>query len=141
MKLELKNKLLIIVLLFTSFLYSQDKEFEYVTSTNDGTEFYVLVEKTKSEHTNSKTEFWLKTIFPIKSHKNKKGQLVKTGGEVLLQYITLDCIDKVYDSESGVLYDRHGKAKSTYISPEFHQRIIPNTIMENIHYDVCSLQF
>ncbi len=115
------KKILPIILLFiiSSKSFSQNDEFQYVTSAKDGTEVYLYFERDN----NGTKEFWLKIINPIKTIKNKKGQLIKSGGDSSVQFYKLDCSEKRYSTSDGVIYDRNGAPPG---SPDIRSRGSPS---------------
>ncbi len=71
--------ILLSILLFVNVSYSQSNEdFNYVTTSIDGVEFYVYIEK----DTDYTKEIWVKGLTPTKTIKNKKGKYVTVGGAI-----------------------------------------------------------
>lgn len=129
--------------LFTAFLlivfsksFSQNDEFQYVTSAKDGTEIYLYFEKGNDDI----KEFWLKIINPTKTVKNKKGQLIKTGGDSNVQFYKLDCSEKRYSTSDGVIYDRNGKIIQKIYIDSYDDKIIPGTVMNAVYRYVCETE-
>ncbi|QSW89945.1 hypothetical protein J0383_03790 [Flavobacterium endoglycinae] len=130
-------------ILFTAFLlivfsksFSQTDEFQYVTSGQDGTEVYLFFERDNDGY----KEFWLKLVSPTKTVKNKKGKLIKTGGDSTLQFYKLDCSEKTYSTSDGVIYNRNGEAiKKIYIN-SYDDKIIPGTILSAVYKFVCEIE-
>ncbi|WP_149208049.1 surface-adhesin E family protein [Flavobacterium johnsoniae] len=113
--------------------FSQSDEFQYVTSAKDGTEIYLYFEKGNDDI----KEFWLKIINPTKTVKNKKGQLIKTGGDSSVQFYKLDCSEKRYSTSDGVIYDRSGKVIQKIYTDSYDDKIIPGTVMSSVYRYVC----
>jgi hypothetical protein len=113
--------------------FSQSDEFQYITSTKDGSEVYLYFER---DHEGNK-EFWLKVINPTKTVKNKKGQLIKTGGDSSIQFYKLDCSEKRYSTSDGVIYDRNGKVIQKIYTDSYDDKIIPGTILSAVYRYVC----
>lgn len=125
------KKILLTILLFTIYTksFSQNDEFQYVTSTKDGTEIYLYFEKDND----GIKEFWLKMINPIKTVKNKKGKLIKTGGDSSVQFYKLNCSEKRYSTSDGVIYDREGKVIQKIYSDSYDDKIIPGTVLSAVY--------
>ena len=130
-------------ILFTAFLlivfsksFSQTDEFQYVTLGQDGTEVYLFFERDNDGY----KEFWLKLVSPTKTVKNKKGKLIKTGGDSTLQFYKLDCSEKTYSTSDGVIYNRNGEAiKKIYIN-SYDDKIISGTILSAVYKFVCEIE-
>lgn len=129
------KKILYTILFFILYSksFSQNDEFQYVTSTKDGTEIYLYFEKDND----GIKEFWLKIIHPIKTAKNKKGKLIKTGGESILQFYKLNCSEKRYSTSDGVIYDRNGKVIQNIYTDSYDDKVIPGTVMSAVYRYVC----
>jgi len=129
------KKILLTILLFTFYgeSFSQNDEFQYVTSTKDGTEIYLYFEKDND----GIKEFWLKMINPIKTVKNKKGKLIKTGGDSSVQFYKLNCSEKRYSTSDGVIYDREGKVIQKIYINSYDDKIIPGTVLNVVYRYVC----
>lgn len=133
----MKQKLLIIIFfIITCKSFSQNDEFQYVTSSKDGTEVYLYFEKGNDQI----KEFWLKIIDPTKTVKNKKGQSIKTGGDSIVQFYKLDCSEKRYSTSDGVLYDRNGKVVKKIYVDSYDDKIIPGTILSAVYRYVCETE-
>lgn len=128
----MKKILLILILLFTSKIYSQNNDFVYVTSAKDGTEVYV---KQEDEVFNTK-HFWIKMTNPVKKVKSKSGKYIKSGGGYTMQFMKLDCSDKTYSTSDGVMYNTSGKVVRE-VFDLYNERVIPGSIMEGIYNYVC----
>ena len=129
------KKILLTILFFiiSSKSFSQDDEFQYVTSTKDGTEVYLYFERDND----GTKEFWLKIINPIKKIKNKKGKLIETGGDSSVQFYKLNCSDKRYSTSDGVIYDRNGKVIQKIYIDSYDDKIIPGTVLSAVYRYVC----
>jgi len=132
------KKILPIILLFiiSSKSFSQNDEFQYVASAKDGTEVYLYFERDN----NGTKEFWLKIINPIKTIKNKKGQLIKSGGDSSVQFYKLDCSEKRYSTSDGVIYDRNGKVSQKIYIDSYNDKIIPGTVLSAVYRYVCETE-
>lgn len=132
------KKILPIILLFiiSSKSFSQNDEFQYVASAKDGTEVYLYFEKENGDI----KEFWLKIVNPIKTGKNKKGKLIKTGGGSSVQFYKLNCSEKTYSTSDGVIYDRNGEAIEKIYIDSYDDRIIPGTIMNAVYKYICETE-
>jgi len=116
--------------------FSQNEEFQYVTSTKDGSDVYLYFERDN----NGTKEFWLKIINPIKTIKNKKGQLIKSGGDSSVQFYKLDCSEKRYSTSDGVIYDRNGKVSQKIYIDSYNDKIIPGTVLSAVYRYVCETE-
>ena len=132
----MKKILLIILFIISSKSFSQNDEFQYVTSTKDGTEIYLYFEKDND----GVKEFWLKMINPIKTVKNKKGKLIKTGGDSSVQFYKLNCSEKRYSTSDGVIYDREGKVTQKIYIDSYDDKIIPGTVLSAVYRYVCETE-
>lgn len=134
----MKKVLIILCLLFATISYSQNEDgFEYIGDSNDGTQYFVKIEKINF---NSK-DTWLKWIEPTKTVKNKKGKYVKIGGGHTLMAVKFYCEDKIYESTDCYVYDRNGNLKShidmSNFRDKYEERIIPGTHIESVFNHVC----
>lgn len=126
----------ILLCIISSKSFSQNDEFQYVASAKDGTEVYLYFEKDND----GTKEFWLKIINPIKTLKNKKGKLIKTGGDSTIEFYKLNCSDKTYSTSDGVVYNRNGEViRKIYINA-YDDRIIPGTIMSGVYKYICEIE-
>lgn len=125
---------LLLFLLFFSSTYSQSDEFTFIGSTNDGDEYYVLIQKTNSYS----TELWLKKSIPIKTIKNKSGKLIKIGGGYELTYITIKCDDITYNIGEYINYYKNGNIKSSGNIDSYDNKVVPGTIISSVFKYVCS---
>ncbi|QLC65554.1 hypothetical protein LPB248_04375 [Flavobacterium sp. LPB0248] len=132
------KKILFTILLFIVYSrsFSQNDEFQYVTSAKDGTEIYLYFEKDND----GTKEFWLKMINPTKTGKNKKGQLIKTGGDSSVQFYKLDCTEKRYSTSDGVIYDRNGKVLQKIYIDSYNDKVMPGTVMSAVYKFVCEIE-
>jgi len=132
------KKILFTILLFIVYSksFSQNDDFQYITSTKDGTEIYLYFEKDND----GTKEFWLKMINPTKTAKNKKGQLIKSGGDSSVQFYKLDCSEKRYSTSDGVIYDRTGKVIQKIYSDSYNDKVIPGTVMSAVYRYVCETE-
>lgn len=129
-------KTILLTILFfisSSKSFSQNDDFQYVTSTKDGTGIYLYFEKDND----GIQEFWLKVINPIKTVKNKKGKLIKTGGDSSVQFYKLNCPEKRYSTSDGVIYDRDGKVIQKIYIDSYDDKIIPGTVLSAVYRYVC----
>lgn len=137
-KIKNMKKILYTILLFIVYnkSFSQNDEFQYVTSAKDGTEIYLYFEKDND----GVKEFWLKIINPIKSIKNNKGKLIKTSGDSTVQFYKLDCSEKRYSTSDGVVYNRNGKVIQKIYIDSYNDKVIPGTIMSAVYRYVCETE-
>ncbi|KQB37663.1 surface-adhesin E family protein [Flavobacterium aquidurense] len=126
----------IFLLVISSKSFSQNDDFQYVTSAKDGTEVYLYFEKDNYDT----KEFWLKIVPPIKTGKNKKGKLIKTGGGSSVQFYKLDCSEKTYSTSDGVIYDRNGEIIEKIYNDSYNDKIIPGTVMSAVYRYVCETE-
>ena len=126
---------ILFIILYTK-AFSQNDEFQYVTSTKDGTDIYLYFEKDND----GTKEFWLKIINPIKTSKNKKGKLTKTGGDSSVQFYKLNCSEKRYSTSDGVIYDRNGKVSQKIYIDSYDDKIIPGTVLSAVYRYVCETE-
>jgi hypothetical protein len=132
--MKMKKALLtILFFIIYSKSFSQNDEFQYVTSAKDGTEVYMYFEKDND----GTKEFWLKIVDPSKNIKNKKGQLIKTGGSSSVQFYKLNCSEKTYSTSDGVIYDRNGEVIKRIYNDSYNDRIIPGTILNAVYKYIC----
>lgn len=125
------------ILLFVNVSYSQSYEdFNYVTTSIDGSEFYVYIEK----NTGNTKEVWVKNLKPTKTIKNKKGKYVKVGGSYDLIFYTLYCSQKKYDATQIVSYNKYGNVTKNSNSDfqSYDNRVIPGSVMSLIFDYVCN---
>ena len=133
---KIKTTLIVLLLMFLSPVYSQsEEEFKFIGSYDDGTEIYIKIEK---EDIFSK-EVWIKQINPTVSKKNKNGKYVKSGGDIILRFIIMDCENKTYDQKDVLLYSSNGKLKEQNQEYEYRYglRIVPSTNMDEIRKKIC----
>lgn len=134
----MKTKLFItfIFFLITNYSFSQsDEDFQLASVATDGTEYYVYVEKTAYDGTK---EIWVRSTKAIKSIKNKKGKIVKTGGEKTLTFMKIDCTEREYDVIEIVIYNRQGNVISQDQDYDSSKKIVPGSVMSGIYDFVCS---
>ena len=134
----MKKALIILCLFFATISYSQNEDgFEYIGDSNDGTKYFVKIEKVNF---NSK-DAWLKWIEPTKTVKNKKGKYIKIGGDNTLMAVKFYCEDRIYESTDCYVYDRNGNLKShidmSNFRDKYEERIIPGTHIESVFNHVC----
>lgn len=128
---------LIFVFVFYNISYSQSyDDFNYVTTSTKGTEFYVYIEK----NTNYSKEVWVKFINPTKTIKNKKGKYVKVGGDFNVTFYTIYCSTKKYDSSKTVSYNKNGDITYSGDLQNYGERIIPGSVLSSIYDFVCNNQ-
>ncbi|MCA1919044.1 MAG: hypothetical protein LDL38_06565, partial [Flavobacterium piscis] len=77
---------------------------------------------------------------PIKTIKNKKGQLIKSGGDSSVQFYKLDCSEKRYSTSDGVIYDRNGKVSQKIYIDSYNDKIIPGTVLSAVYRYVCETE-
>jgi hypothetical protein len=132
----MKTKIFITLLLLLSFsnIYSQNEEFTYVTTSNNGEDYSVLIKK-NDEYS---TEIWVKKTEPIKSKKNKSGKIIKTGGGYRLTFMSIKCGDSTYDIGESIAYDQNGNVKSNIDIASYENRVVPGSVMSAIYDFVCS---
>lgn len=132
----MKTKLFLLVLFFLSFskIYSQTEEFNYVTSSKSGEDYYVLIKK----YNDYSTEIWVKKTEPIKYKKNKKGKTIKTGGGNVLTFMTIKCGESTYDLGECISYYENGNVKSSVDISSYENRVIPGSVMEALYDFVCT---
>lgn len=133
-----KTLFTLLILIISSKTFSQtDDEFQYVTSSKSGNEVYIHFEK---DNYGTK-EFWLKITEPIKTTKNKRGKLIKTGGGYTLEYIKMDCAEKEYSSSDAIKYDKNGNSTRR---PEYYdtqgEKIIPGSVMSGVYRYICETE-
>lgn len=122
-------------LLLSHLSFSQsDEDFSYATSSKDGIDYFVYIEKT--EYDGSKS-IWVKSTKPIKTIKNKKGKTVKTGGGKTLTFMKIDCSERTFDILETIEYDKSGNVVKSYNDYSYGNRIVPGSIMTGIHGYVC----
>lgn len=114
-------------------IFAQSDEFTLVGTTNDGEEYYALVQKTNDYS----TELWLKKIEPIKTIKNKSGKLIKVGGGYNLTYTTIKCGDFTYDLGESITYYKNGNVKNTIDIDSYDNKVVPGSIMSAVFKYVC----
>lgn len=107
--------------------------FKYVADSKDGSIYSVLIEK----RTFNNTEIWVKNTIPIKSVKNSKGKVVKSGGGHALTYMVINCNDKEYTIEEKVTYNSKGDVLKSEKIMSFNNRIVPGSVMSAIYSKVC----
>ncbi len=131
-----KNVLILLaILLFINVSYSQsDEDFNYATTSKDGTEYYVYIEKT----TDYSKEIWVKSLIPAKTIKNKKGKYVKVGGGYNLAFIIISCSKKKYDITQTISYDKNGEVTDNNDFISYDERIVPGSVMSGIYNFVCN---
>lgn len=131
-----KNLLILLaILLFINVSYSQsDEDFNFVTTSKDGTEYYVYIEK----NTEYSKEIWVKSLIPTKTIKNKKGKYVKIGGGYNLAFIIMSCSKKKYDINQTVSYNKDGKVTENSDFPSYDKKIVPGSVMSGIYDFVCN---
>ncbi len=126
--------LLFIIICQKSF--SQDDEFKYVASSRDGTEVYVLFERDSY----GTKEFWVKMVAPIKTIKNKKGKLIKTGGGYILTFFKMNCSSKTYSTSDGLEYNKEGEVIRRNFFDVYNEKVIPGTILSGVYKYVCETE-
>ena len=131
MKINYFTFILFFIFLNTSF--AQTDEFTLVGSTNDGEEYYVLIQKT-SDYA---TEIWVKKMEPIKTIKNKSGKLIKVGGGYNLTYTTIKCGDFTYDLGESITYYKNGNVKNNLDIDTYDIKVVPGSIMSAVFKYVC----
>lgn len=134
----MKKNLLFFLLFVSIKSFSQsDDEFQYVTSSKDGSEIYILFEK----DSNGIKEFWIKIMFKEKNSKGKNGKIIKSGGGYMLEYIKMDCSEKEYSSTNAVIYDKNGDSKKRPIYYDsYNEKVIPGTVMSGVYKYFCELE-
>lgn len=113
-----------------------DDEYQYVGSAKDGTKVYILFEK---ENYGMK-EFWIKMINPVKTVKNKKGKLIKSGGGYTLEFCEMNCSAKTFSTSNGIKYNKNGDVAQRLYDDTYNERVIPGTIMDAIHNYICKTE-
>lgn len=124
---------LLLLVSFSSF--SQDADgYVKVAKSSDGDVFSVYFEKSDGDN----KEFWLKSITPIKTSKGKNGKIIKKGGDIMIRYVNMNCLDKTYNTSDYIMYDRLGNTRSelSYLD-SYNERVIPGTVMNIIMDYVC----
>lgn len=131
--MKIKYITLFFFLNFFNSTFAQSDEFTLVGTTNDGEEYYALVQKTNDYS----TELWLKKIEPIKTIKNKSGKLIKVGGGYNLTYTTIKCGDFTYDLGESITYYKNGNVKNTIDIDSYDNKVVPGSIMSAVFKYVC----
>lgn len=113
--------------------FAQTDEFNFIGSTNDGDEYYVMIHKTNDYS----TEIWIKKVEPIKTIKNKSGKMIKVGGGHNLTFATLRCDDLSYDLGESITYHKNGNVKDSDTIDSFNNKVVPGSIMSAVFKYVC----
>lgn len=130
------KKILYLMLFLTSTIaFSQsDEDFSYVTSDVKNNDYYVYIEKTNY----STVDAWIKKVEPIKTIKNKKGKIVKTGGGHTLQFIQMNCSEREFDIKESITYNKNGEVVSSNDYPSYNNKVVPGTVMAGILKAICN---
>lgn len=107
--------------------------FKYVAKSKDGSIYSVIIEKT----TYGNTEIWVKNTIPLKTIKNSKGKLVKSGGGHVLTYMVVNCDDKEFTIEEKVIYNSKGDVVKSDKIGSFNNKIVPGSVMSAIYSNIC----
>lgn len=122
-------------LYFANLSFSQtDEDFILAASAKDGSEYYVYIEKVNYDS----KDIWVKNPIPVKSVKNKKGKLIKSGGGYTLAFMKVNCSDREYDLIQTIAYDKNGNVKENYENDSYGNKVIPGSIMSGIFEYVCT---
>lgn len=150
------KKLLLIVVLFPSvsifgqervdsvYVPQYNKEydeqgFSYVTSSTDGKKYYMKIEKTQKlfDTTIMMADVWVKYNSPSKT-KGKNGKSMKIEGGYYLEYMSFDCIGKMYSRGEILQYDSKGKLINTNSRfSHVTRKIVPGSVVEGLYETAC----
>lgn len=124
----------LILLLNTNICLSQSNTYKFVTKDKNGNSYYVKFEKEKY----GIKEIWIKIIYPEKEVRETYGARYKISTGYGVAYTKINCIEREFFTVFAVKYDKNGNVikqdKSSYIE---YQKIIPESLMDNIYRYVC----
>ena len=151
------KKLLFIVVLFASvsifgqervdsvYVPQYNKEYDeqgffYAVSSPNGKKYYVKIEKVQKlfDTTIMMADAWVKLYDSSKTSKGRKGKSMKIEGGYYLEYMSFDCIGKMYSRGEILQYDSKGKLIN--INNRFShvtRKVVPGTVNEGLYETVC----
>ncbi|RZJ33826.1 MAG: hypothetical protein EOO51_12365 [Flavobacterium sp.] len=123
------------ILLSAATSYGQtDEDFSLASIGTDGTEYYVFIEKSNY----STKDIWVKYTENVRSIKNKKGKMVKIGGEKTMSFMTINCSEREYDLIQTTVYSRDGTFLKQREIRDYGNKIVPGSVMAGICDYVCA---
>ena len=111
-----------------------DDGFQYVTTSKEGSNYSILIEKSKF----NTTEIWVKNSVPLKTKKNSKGKLIKIGGGYVMTYMAINCENKEFNVEEKVSYNSKGEVINSDKFGSYGNKIVPGSVMSAIYKFVCN---
>ncbi|WP_157885955.1 hypothetical protein [Chryseobacterium glaciei] len=116
-----------------------EQGFFYAMSSLDGKKYYLKIEKTQKlfDTTTMTADVWVK-LYNSSKTKSKNEKLTKTGRGYFLEYMSFDCIGKMYSRGEILQYDSQGKLINTN-NRFFHvtRKVVPRTVNEGLYEAVC----
>lgn len=117
-----------------------EQGFFYATSSPDGKKYYVKIEKAQKlfDTTIMMVDAWVKLYDSSKTSKDRGRKLTKTGRGYYLEYMSFDCIGKMYSRGEILQYDSKGRLIN--INNRFShvtRKVIPGTVNEGLYEAVC----
>ena len=136
-----KTLLTFFILLNINFSFSQEEDgFTFFGINEEKAEYYYFIEKSDIISYNNKyIKVWIKTVFPLKTVKNKNGKYVKTGGGEIKCLISFICGESTYDMIFAIDYDKNGKVKYEHKEEKKDEIFIPGTVFYELKKELCKM--
>lgn len=130
-------------ILFTSFccivsvcFYSQT-EWEYISSSSDGSRWYIKNISKPKYASSDDYDFWIKTIEDAKRYKNKKGIWVTKNDKSSVKHLKLNCSEKQITTISWHQYNSEGVVIDSDNTSQTSE-VVPDSMGEAIYEYVCN---
>ena len=133
--LSMKTFCLSVFCLFSASLYSQS-EWDYVTSSNDSSDWYVKDIKKIKNTSSDDFDFWVKIADSKKFNYKDGSATIKKFTSAVFHY-NINCSKKQYTILSSIEYNYKGIAVSNNDEPVTIE-VFPDTVAESIYNYICS---
>ncbi|MGU3375218.1 surface-adhesin E family protein [Chryseobacterium sp. M5A1_1a] len=116
-----------------------EQGFFYATSSPDGKKYYLKIEKTQKlfDTTIMTADVWVK-LYNSSKAKSENEKITKTGRGYYLEYMSFDCIGKMYSRGEILQYDSKGRLINTNNTfSHITRKVVPGTVNEGLYEAVC----
>ncbi|MDR6406109.1 MULTISPECIES: surface-adhesin E family protein [Chryseobacterium] len=132
----MRKVLILITIILSAYLYSQQDGFQYATTDNKGVDYYLKLEGNNLYGLSQKV--WVKHIAESKQIKSKKGKLISTGGGKVLTLFDISCQYSTYQILNTIKYNKNGDVIWSNNIPSSTENLVPGSVMQGIYEAICA---
>lgn len=132
----MRKVLILITIILSEYLYSQQDGFQYAATDNKGVDYYLKLEGDNLYGLSQKV--WIKHIDESKQIKSKKGKLISTDRGKVLTLFNISCQYNTYQILNTIKYNKNGDVIWSNNIPSSTENVVPGSVMEGIYEAICT---